>query len=474
MNRILRLLFIGSFTLLFLASCGENPSTYIMPTTMFTVNSYVSDNAVFQERENVIINGQSEEGALIKGTLKKDNRTIKEFSDVVDEKDEFMLSFTAPKASLDEYQITIDDGVHTLTINNIRFGSVWVITGEDFKIKTLTSEPTEEISPKVSLYDGSKWTTNMFNQDEFSQFVLLYANKLAEKLSTPLGIISAVVDKAHIDSWLNPLTTEDNLRIKKFLTDTNRFIEIGDSYFENYDTMCSVYKQMIEPISNLSIKGIIWKQGISNLEDYLKNSGYAFNGVNYFRDYQYVLTQVFNDLYNVFGSDVDMFILQQGSSDHEYASLLREAQASATYLLKYTNVITTYGYEDDELLMNSIANAVYEYTYENHRDYLSPNYINSISGDDYIKIMFNNCSSLLIEEEYFGLKIYDQNGELIELEVVVEDNWLKVILPKPIEGEDAVKIKLIEYAQGADIDDSNLKNENGIGVVPFVIKFNIE
>ena len=45
-------------------------------------------------------------------------------------------------------------------------------------------------------------------------------------------------------------------------------------------------------------------------------------------------------------------------------------------------------YEDEDLLMNNIANAVYEYTYENHRDYLSPNYINSISGDNYIKIMF--------------------------------------------------------------------------------------
>lgn len=470
MNKLLRLLFIGSFVLLFLVGCGQTSLEYVKPATMFTLDAHVCDNAIFQEKQTVTIKGQSEQGALISGVLKKENRTIKEFSDVVNENDEFLLTFLAPKGSFDSYELIINDGIHTQTIENIRFGSVWLITGEDYDAFNVSYEP-EETLLSISVYDGKVWINSEEELQNIPSFVKAYVNGLATEVTHPIGIISGVVEKAHLDSWLNPKLVEDNLRIRDYLFKTGRLINVDDAFMKDYDTMSSLYKQLLEPIEHLAIKGIVWHQGTSNLEDYLKYSGF---NVNYFKEYQYMLTQILVEFYNIFDNNIDIYILQDGSSELENIEMLRESQAVVTYLLKYTSVITTYGYGSSEQLIDEVVNAVFNYTYEEYKDFLSPNYINSIRDDKYIKIIFNNCSSLMKEEEYFGLEIYDQDNELIELEIVVDQNWLQIILPEVEEGENDIIIKTIKYAQNGNIDDCNLKNENGIGVVPFIIEFKTE
>lgn len=503
-----RILIMGLFLLfpIALTSCEFIPGepSKVLPKEDFEISPYFCDGMVLQQKEMVTIKGKTEASVTMKVSLYRNEFEYKSITNIANDKGDFILSFEAPKASKDVYRMEINDGVHKKVFKNVHFGDVYVVCGEGY-----LSSPTYEkdkdsftISSYTAFYQNGEWITENKENNVISEFVFKFARKLADKENLPIGVVVAVADSAHIDSWLSPKLIADNKRVNDFLTSEHRLLELSNGYYEDYDTMSSLYLQVLEIASEFNAKALIWNQGETNFDNKKFTSEEDIE--KYASEYQYVLLKLIEQFYEQFNNS-NILILQSASSDKTYMPYLRNLQAISSYYYNYVNLITTYdlnemitkdvsaeSLEEKEIeeepdkndyilgdvsidkVISRVVKVLHATIYKKINGYLPPSYINSIYDTEYIHLAFSNAANL-ISQGNNAIVVKDIDGNIIDTNVYFDGNWILIELPKDIideETNEVIKapiIKEISYGQDADITYNIIVNEQGIPIVPFRI-----
>lgn len=187
------------------------------------------------------------------------------------------------------YTITISDG-EPVTLTNVLIGEVWLCSGQsnmEMPVKGFRGQPVEgscdaiatalpsdnirmitlKINSSQTVLDdcvATPWVESTpANVADFSATAYFFASYLRKVLNVPVGVICSSWGGSKIESWIN----------KEVYTE--KFPEISLSVLTKdpkdiarpKDEPTLLYNAMIHPIKQFTIKGTIWYQGESNLNN---------------------------------------------------------------------------------------------------------------------------------------------------------------------------------------------------------------
>lgn len=192
------------------------------------------------------------------------------------------------KANSIGQKLTIS-GHHTLVLQDVLVGEVWLCSGQsnmEYQMRKIAKEkpplsgnyfPEQEVKEannanlriflvqrkRLSKPDGRYEGWALAKDSALSQFsaaAYFFGKKIQQELKVPVGIISAAVSGSRIEPWF----AEEFWDNSTYLKDMSKSGNIG-----------KLYHAMIEPLAPYAIKGFIWYQGESHV--FLKeNLSYSY------------------------------------------------------------------------------------------------------------------------------------------------------------------------------------------------------
>lgn len=217
-----------------------------------------------------------------------------------------------------------------------------------------------------------------------------------------------------------------------------------------------IYNAMIHPIKNLSISGILWYQGESNVERA--------------HEYNYSLPLLINSWQNLFGKDKPFYFVQISSFQDQNDKTkvkwaeLRDAQTQTLSLQNTGMVVTTdIGTSQDIHPRNKkdvgyrLANLALK------NGIISPVYENMTMEGNKIQIYFSPSTKLKSKnnEPLIGFEIAGENKIFYPAKAYISGN--KII----VSNENILSPVAVRYGWKNDDSDINLFSENGLPVSPF-------
>lgn len=176
------------------------------------------------------------------------------------------------------------NGSSSINLENILLGEVWLASGQsnmEMPLQGYNNEPVIDglnaaklsvnrqirffnikrtlANEKQSDVDGQWLLPSSINSKKFSAVAYFFAEKLESNLNVPIAIISASAGGTPIEAWT----------AKEALTTTYRnavnYIKKHTPWYKGLPS--ALYNAMIHPVAPYNIKGVIWYQGESNLEN---------------------------------------------------------------------------------------------------------------------------------------------------------------------------------------------------------------
>ncbi len=310
----------------------------------------IGDNMVLQQQSDARLWGKAEPGKTVKVTVSWNSET---YSAKADRQGNWKLSVRTPEASYTPLSITFDDGEPT-TLKNILSGEVWVGAGQsnmEMPVKGFDDCPIDNYNETVADAVNSKGVhyvkipsvmsmTPLEDADcewkvcspttvpNASATAYFFARMVNRTLDIPVGIIEANKGGTRVESWL----TEENLRrhtdelidslenVKKYPMDFMRPLVWGNGTFN--------------PILNYTVKGILFYQGCSNVDDH--RASYASRLA--------LLVKQWREQFGL--GEIPFYYVQiapyiQGDVNKTNSALLREQQYKALSLIPNSDMICT-------------------------------------------------------------------------------------------------------------------------------------
>jgi len=244
----------------------------------------LGDNMVIQQLSDVRLWGWDEPGKTVTVTTSWSTQRQQVKADA---NGRWLVKVRSPKAGYEPLSITFDDGEKT-TINNVVSGEVWVCAGQsnmEMPVKGFGQCPVEGYNHHVLDASQSRGVRSvkipsimrMQPQEDaqcewrqcspqtvadFSATGYFFARLVSRTLDIPVGIIEANKGGSRVESWLTKENLEkytdeptDSVGIVKFKPewDYHRALLWGNGTFN--------------PILNYTVKGILFYQGCSNVDD---------------------------------------------------------------------------------------------------------------------------------------------------------------------------------------------------------------
>jgi len=245
------------------------------------VASVLGDNMVLQRNTEVQIWGTSQPSEKLSVTTSWNNISTK---CTADENGKWLVKVKTTEGG-GPYTISIASPKEKIVIKNILLGEVWLCSGQSnmqmpvagLNNGQLMNGSNELIldadNDNIRLFDvkrvpagtpqdtcEGKWAVaSSETVAPFSAVGYLYAKKLQQKLHVPVGMICSCWGGTRIEAWMSQealVKFPDALK----LTSQEKF---KPNNFATY-----LYNGMIAPIINYTIKGAIWYQGESNINNY--------------------------------------------------------------------------------------------------------------------------------------------------------------------------------------------------------------
>ena len=244
----------------------------------------VGDNMVLQQQTDARLWGWTDAGKTVKVTVSWNNDT---YTAKADAQGKWLVKVKTPKASFAPLSITFDDGDKT-TISNVLSGEVWVCAGQsnmEMPIKGFNDCPVEDYNHVVADAINSsgirhakipsimrtkpqedaetEWIDcNPNTVSEFSATGYFFARMVSHTLNIPVGLIEANKGGSRVESWLS----EENLR--KYTDEALDSLENVKKYPMDYMRPLVWGNATFHPILNYTVKGILFYQGCSNVDDH--------------------------------------------------------------------------------------------------------------------------------------------------------------------------------------------------------------
>src|SRR5260221_163160 len=243
------------------------------------VRRLISDGMVLQREIPIRIWGWASPGEKV--TVKFDGETV---TGETDDRGKWRVVLS-PKKAGGPYVMDIN-GINHIWLKNIMVGEVWVCSGESNM--ELPMERVKEKYPGIIAhsensairqfkaplrydfngprdnFSGIKWeSASPETVPGFSAVAYFFARELNEHYHVPVGLINAAVGGAPDEAWLSA----DALRVfPDYAAEAGRYADstIMDSLTARVKPM-GLYNGMIAPLTNYTIRGVIWYQGEANV-----------------------------------------------------------------------------------------------------------------------------------------------------------------------------------------------------------------
>ena len=246
----------------------------------------LGDNMVLQQNVKVNLWGYASKQKKVEVKTSWNNMV---YSTSAASDGKWMLQIETPKAG-GPYIIEISDDDSSINLSNILVGEVWLCSGQsnmEMPIKGFRGQPVNgscDIIANASPDDNIRMITLKINSSKvplddclstpwmvsdaqsvanFSATAYFFANYLQKILKVPVGLICSSWGGSKIESWINKDVYEKQFPeisldiLKKDIKEIKR----------PKDEPTLLYNAMISPIKNYTIKGVIWYQGESNLNN---------------------------------------------------------------------------------------------------------------------------------------------------------------------------------------------------------------
>lgn len=251
--------------------------------------SILGDNMILQQKTTTKLWGWSKENTRIK-VITSWNK--KKYTINSDNKGNWVLNINTPVAG-GPYQIKISDE-DTLTLNNILIGEVWFCSGQsnmEMPMRGFDRQPIKEsnniIAKAKAITPIRMFTTDSQNGNWVKQFdkkpqvdckgqwlentsenvanisatAYYFAKYVQEVLGIPVGIIVSSWGGSNVESWMSREAIAPFKEINLSILDNTSEIKNPNS------TPCVLFNAKIAPLTNFTIKGLLWYQGESNRQN---------------------------------------------------------------------------------------------------------------------------------------------------------------------------------------------------------------
>lgn len=261
-------------------------------TPTFTVSNVLQSNMVIQRDKPFVVWGLADVGRHVTVKVSWNDSMFDATAD-----NNGIWKTTVPATGVNAVPQTVkcsSDGFSDAILNNILIGDVWVCSGQSNMVMPVNVLPPsflgvlnyqDEIAaadyPNIrAITIAADYTDKLLNTltypadwtvctpqtaGNLSAIAYYFARKLNTSLNVPIGIIISAVNGTSCQLWTNADAFKNNPDIKNYA---------GNA--------CYLYNGMINPLTNLSVKGFIWYQGENNEHDnptsYTKLNSALING----------------------------------------------------------------------------------------------------------------------------------------------------------------------------------------------------
>lgn len=291
-------IFTVFLTIVILACSATFASAEQSTPTLYTV---YGDGMLLEQNKTTFISGTGAPGDVISLTLFDGDTIIFESETTVDTNGEFSVPVDAPAGGYKEYKIVLYvNGTTFKTLNSIVFGELWLASGQsNMQYPLAQAKYGQEMYaamqklnkwlrvlyvPDIPAYKGSKslvpadpqrnipgafWLDGE-NPDVYAMSAVAYffAEKLAQNIDVPVGIINVPLGGTTIATWLSREAIDSDPLVKNALVSRGTYIEKvnwNESKINVYHDMTANYNLKMEGIKDFSISGMIWYQGESDV-----------------------------------------------------------------------------------------------------------------------------------------------------------------------------------------------------------------
>lgn len=249
-----------------------------------TLPDIVGDGMVLQQNADARLWGWSSAGADVKVTTSWNGAS---YDTRADEKGRWSVAVATPQASYDKHTITVADADGTVSIDDVLVGEVWFCSGQSNmemplngfwtqpvegsdraiaysgryggKIRMATVAKTAAMVPADSV-DGEWKECCPANARWFSAVGYYFAEALNNLLDVPVGIINCSWGGSHVEGWL------PSEELSKY-PDVD-LSQAGNKDVREWDQPMIMYNGMLHPLIGYTVKGFLWNQGESNINQH--------------------------------------------------------------------------------------------------------------------------------------------------------------------------------------------------------------
>ncbi len=455
----------------------------------FEVLAPISDQAVLQRGQDIVIPGFGEDGDTVRVQLRGVGEPVETSTQVVDGKWRAVLPAMKAGGPV-EISIKSSSGA-SREFSDVYIGDVWLASGQsnmNWDLKA-TSEADQWIQnsdiPELRFFvvpetAGSEPADNVAGQwtlsspqtsGEFSAVAWHFGRKLQSELNIPVGVIQSAVGGTIAICWTSDEALSKNPKYSEYHSSYERREErYSDDYSKGSPPSSpqrrrpsTYFNGMIHPLKDIPITGIIWYQGESD----------SWQADDYYRLFPDLIT----DWRNAWAKpDLPFLYVQLAGFDGKSGvsnnyPYIREAQEKAL-TLSNTTMVTAFdvGEENDihprwkRPVGERLAAAALTKVYQSPTPYSGPRIID----------VHQDGSSLMVDFDPDSGKLKSSDGEAPRgFEIAsTPDNFqpasAKIAGPHQIvlKSDDIDDPKYVRYAWTGYIQ-GNLTNEEGLPAFPY-------
>ncbi|MBD5278827.1 MAG: sialate O-acetylesterase [Bacteroides sp.] len=263
-----------------------------------------SDNMVLQRESKARIWGWVTPGSDIVITTNWNGRQTKGKADTTGRWD---IYIDTPEASYEPTSFSINGDSTSIEVNNVLIGDVWFCSGQSNMQMPMKgfypNSPVEGSSkaiaesggntgirfatvPMLQSYEvqdkaGGKWILpSPETTPDISAVAYFFADQLHKLTDVPLGIIVCAYGGTKVESWM-PKWKLDEYGPQY---DMDAEQAKSDNEMTGWERVGVTYNAMLHPLIGYTIKGFIWNQGESNVNDYQNYVAHFSDMVDIWRD----------------------------------------------------------------------------------------------------------------------------------------------------------------------------------------------
>jgi sialate O-acetylesterase len=460
--------------------------------------SVFSDHMVLQRLKPIPIYGTANAGEEIE--IEFQHKKLNAITDVFGN---WKVVFPASKHG-GPFALSVKTKGIQLFIKDILIGDVWLCSGQsnmDFKLKNAKGGKEElKKNPLLRLYklntiaetDNASWdalTLAKTNQleffsgnwqqadsaslENFSAVGYYFGKKLTLEEKVPIGLIQVSVGGSGTESWIDRYTLEhddllvdmmSNWRKTDFIQQWCR--ERADLNLKNATSPlqqhpyqpCYNYEAGINPLTKLSINGVIWYQGEGN--------------ANNIELHERLFKTLIKSWRNKWNSNLPFYYVQLSSLDRPSWPEFRNSQRLMAHQLINVGMAVSSDLGDSlnvhpidkQPIGERLARLALKYTYKKNISANGSEAIKATQSTGTIQISFANAMKLTTanQKELNGFELVNDKGQRFKVRATIHNKQVWLTIPK---GE---KIKQVLYAW-QPFTRANLVNEVGLPTSTFSI-----